>query len=339
MSRVTTFERLPFRLRTLGIVVLVAAVLIGVVFSAWKSIRPGYVGIVFDKALHQVTAGAREPGWVFINPFTEAIQEYPITIQTYSMLQQPAEGSTTGDDSIKVQSVEGQQLNLDVVIQYEVIKEEAGQLYQDWGGADIKTVEDRVVRQYTRSQVPIIASRYGWEDITSGQRDTINAELTQTLTEEFARRHFHLVAAAVREVHLPDTLQKALDAKIAAQQAAEQQKYQLQQAQTKAEQDVAQATGQANALKAQAEGEAQATLTRAQAQAEANRELAQSLTAELIAYQQLQRWDGKLPVFNAAPPPTVIPRATPTATPPASPTPTATSTPSSTVTPTKKPSG
>jgi hypothetical protein len=53
-----------------------------------------------------------------------------------------------------------------------------------------------------------------------------------------------------------------------------------------------------NALKAQAEGEAQATLTRAKAQSEANTQLAQSLTPELIRYQQLQRWDGKLPVFS-----------------------------------------
>src|SRR5262249_48556198 len=245
-----------------------------------------------------VTAGALEPGWAFINPFTQAIQQYPITIQTYSMVQKATEGQTTGDDSIKVQSNEGQQLNLDVVIQYQVIKEEAGQLYQDWGGADITTVQDQAVRQYTRSQVPVVASKYSWEEITSSKRAQVVDEIGQVLTAEFARRHLRLISFGVREVHLPDSLQKALDAKIQAQQAAEQQKYQLDQAKVKADQDVAQATGQANALKAQAEGEAQATLTRAKAQAEANRELAQSLTPELIRYQQLQRWDGKLPIFS-----------------------------------------
>jgi regulator of protease activity HflC (stomatin/prohibitin superfamily) len=301
MARVTACERAPRRRGTIGSIALVAAVLLGVVFSAWRSIRPGYVGIVFDKASHQVTTGAREPGWAFINPFTEAIQEYPITIQTYSMIQQDTEGSTAGDDSIKVQSKEGQQLNLDIVIQYQVIKDEAGQLYQDWGGADISIVEDRVVRQYTRSQVPVVASRYGWEEITSSKRDIINLELSQVLSGEFAKRHLRLLSVAAREVHLPAALQQALDAKIAAQQAAEQQQFQLQQAQVKAEQDVAEATGHANALKAQAEGEAQATLTRAKAQAEANRALAQSLTADLIDYQQIQRWDGKLPVYSGAP--------------------------------------
>ncbi|HEX9370295.1 MAG TPA: hypothetical protein VF897_04790, partial [Roseiflexaceae bacterium] len=125
-----------------------------------------------------------------------------------------------------------------------------------------------------------------------------NNEISKGLDTEFAKRHMRLISFAVREVHLPQSLQTALDQKIQAQQQAEQQKYQLQQAKVKADQDVAQATGQANALKAQAEGEAQATLTRAQAQAEANKLLSQSLTPELIRYQQLQRWDGKLPVFS-----------------------------------------
>ena len=81
---------------------------------------PGYVGIVFDKANHNVTTGALDPGWAFINPFTQAIQEYPVTIQTYQMVQKGSEGQIRGDDSIKIQSNEGQQINLDVVIQYQV---------------------------------------------------------------------------------------------------------------------------------------------------------------------------------------------------------------------------
>ena len=107
-----------------------------------------------------------------------------------------------------------------------------------------------------------------------------------------------LLSFGIREVHLPESLQQALNVKIQAQQQAEQQKYQLDQAKVKAEQDRVEAEGHANALKAQASGEAQATLIRAQAQSEANKQLAASLTSELIRYQQLQRWDGKLPIFQ-----------------------------------------
>ncbi len=285
-------------LTTLVIIGVIALVFIWLLTSAWRTISPGYVGIVFDKVSHQVTARAREPGWTFINPFTQAIQEYPITIQNYSMVQKGAEGTVSGDDSIKVQSSEGQQINLDVVIQYQVNREEAGALYQDWGGAPIETVEDRVVRQYTRSQVPVVAATYGWEEITASKRGELATKISTALKAEFALRHLKMISFGIREVHLPDSLQKALDIKIQAQQQAEQQKYQLDQAKVKAQQDQVEAEGHANALKAQASGEAQATLIRAQAQSEANKQLASSLTPELIRYQQLQRWDGRLPVFQ-----------------------------------------
>jgi len=288
------------RIVTLLVVAVVALILLGLTFSAWRSIRPGYVGIVFDKANHNVTTGALDPGWAFINPFTQAIQEYPVTIQTYQMVQKGSEGTVRGDDSIKIQSNEGQQINLDVVIQYQVEKAKASQLYVDWGGAPIETVEDGVVRQYTRSQVPVVVAQFGWEEITSTKRGEVVTQITDRLRGEFDKRHLNLVSFGIREVHLPQSLQEALNQKIQAQQAAEQQKYQLAQAQVKAQQDVAQATGQANAVKAQAEGDAQATLTKAKAQAEANDLLAKSITPSLIQYEQLRRWDGKLPLFTGS---------------------------------------
>jgi len=286
------------RLLSFLLAAALAVALLVIVFSAWRSIHPGYVGIVFDKANHKVTTGALDPGWAFINPFTEAIQEYPVTIRTYAMVQNSTEGAVQGDDSIKIQSDEGQQINLDVVIQYQVDKTQASQLYVDWGGAPIDVVEDGVVRQYTRSQVPVVAAKYGWEEITSTKRGDVVKEITQILSDEFQKRHLTLVSFGVREVHLPDSLQAALNQKITAQQAAEQQKYMLQQAEVKAQQDVAQATGQANAVKAQAEGDAQAILTKAKAQAVANDLLAKSVTPALIQYKQLDRWDGRLPLFT-----------------------------------------
>jgi regulator of protease activity HflC (stomatin/prohibitin superfamily) len=294
--------RFAARLGLIIVVLIVAIVLLGFTFTAWQSIRPGYVGIVFDKINHKVTTGALDPGWAFINPFTQAIQEYPVTIQTYQMVQSSDEGSVRGDDSIKVQSSEGQQINLDVVIQYQVEKSKANLLYTDWGGAPLKVVEDGVVRQYTRSQVPVVASRYTWEEITSAKRAEMTNDITTALTTEFDRRHLTLVSFGIREVHLPQALQDSLNQKIKAQQAAEQQTYMLEQAKVKAQQDVAQATGLASAAVAQAEGDAKATLTKAQAQAQANDLLSKSVTQPLIQYEQLQRWDGRLPLFTGGGP-------------------------------------
>jgi len=283
LSKLKTLRgKVAARVSVLSLVAIIGVFLVALLVASWRTIQTGNVGIVFDKSVHQIKATPLKPGWALVNPFTQHVQEYPVTIQTYSMLYQGVEG----DDSIKVQSREGQQVNLDVVIQYRVRSDEVVVLYQDWGGANLSVVEERVVRQYTRSLVPAIASRYNWEEITSGKRDELSEQIREALTEEFFRRHLELISFGIREVHLPASLQKALNNKIQAQQEAEQQKYQLDQEKVKAEQ-----------ARVKAEGEANAMRIRAEAEADANNLLARSLTPDLIHYEQLKRWDGRLPMF------------------------------------------
>ncbi len=276
---------------------LVAAAGLSLAFAAWRTIEPGFVGIVFNKADRRVT-NTLDPGWVFINPFTETVTRYPISVQTLVMVQEIEEGKIARDDSVKVGSREGQTMNADVSVQYSVEKANAARLYETWAGAPIERIEDNLVRQVTRSALNDVSSQYGWEEIYGEKRieytNKVAAEITRRLAEKFVK--FELLN--LRGWHLPENLQAALEQKITAQQAAEQQEFALKQAQIKAQQDQVQAEGEANAERARAEGQAAATKIRALAQAEANKELSQSLTADLLRYEQLQRWDGKLPVFN-----------------------------------------
>jgi regulator of protease activity HflC (stomatin/prohibitin superfamily) len=282
---------------SLGIAALIALVALGLVFSAWRTIEPGYVGIVFDKASRRVT-NTLDPGWVFINPFTQSITKYPVGVQTLVMVQLEQEGEVRGDDSVKVGSREGQTMHADVSVQYSVSSDQAANLYRTWAGAPIDVIRDNLVRQVTRSALNDIASQYGWEEIYGEKRIEYTQKVSAELERRFGEKFVKFESLNLRGWHLPDNLQAALDQKIAAQQAAEQQSFALKQAQIKAQQDKVAAEGQANALREQAQGEADATRIRAEAQAEANRMLSQSLTPDLIRYQQLQRWDGKLPVFS-----------------------------------------
>ena len=116
-----------------GIFSLAAAALIAVIgllllFMAWRTIEPGYVGIVFDKASHRVSNTA-DPGWTFVNPFTQSITKYPVSLQTLTMVQNNPEGRVQGDDSVKIGSLEGQTMNADVSVQYSVERTKAAELY------------------------------------------------------------------------------------------------------------------------------------------------------------------------------------------------------------------
>jgi regulator of protease activity HflC (stomatin/prohibitin superfamily) len=296
----TTSRRSPSG-RTIGSLLIAAAVAIGalvLLLMSWRTIPPGYVGIEFNKATNKVTTGALNPGWTLINPFTSAIQQYPITIQTYVMVQSGSEGQQSGDDSVKIQSKEAQQLNLDVAVQFRVDKDHASDLYSAWGGQSIDIIQEQVVRQQTRSALANLAGSYGWEEISGSKRSELAAKVAEQLKGEFERRFLILEGFVIREVHLPDNLKAALDNKITAQQAAERQRYELEQAQIKAEQDKVVAQGQANAQRETAQGDADSTLIRAKAQADANKLLSQSINDSLIRYQMMLRWDGKLPVFT-----------------------------------------
>ena len=296
--------RLPSGRALVGTFSLAAAVLAALIallllFMSWRTIEPGYVGIVFDKASRRVT-NTLDPGWVFINPFTQSITRYPVGVQTLVMVQRANEGEAQGEDSVLVGSREGQTMRADVSVQYSVERDQAARLYQTWAGVPIERIEENLVRQVTRSALNDIASQYGWEEIYGEKRIEYTQKVAQEMARRFAEKWVKFESLNLRGWHLPENLQKALEQKIAAQQAAEQQNFALKQAQIKAEQDKVQAQGEANALRARAQGEADATKIRAQAQAEANKQLSQSLTSDLIRYQQLQKWDGKLPVFSGA---------------------------------------
>lgn len=281
----------------LGIGALVSLAVLGLIFASWKTVDPGYVGIVFDKVKRDVSSTAR-PGWTFINPFSESITRYPVSVQTLTMVQKANEGQDTGDDSVKVGTKEGQTMNADVSVNYSVAIDQASQLYTAWAGAPITVIESNFVRQIVRAALNDVASKYGWEEIYGERRVEYTQEVSKVMTERLAAKYIKFESLNLRGWFLPQNLQTALDAKITAQQQAAQQSFQLEQARIKATQDQVAAEGQANALRAQAQGEADAISIRAKAQADANKQLAETLTPALIQSQQLQKWDGKLPLFS-----------------------------------------
>lgn len=304
MTTITNARQVPGSRGFVGIFTLAAAALAAILvllglFAAWRTVEPGYVGIVFDKASRQVK-GVAEPGWIFINPFTQSITRYPISLQTLTMVRTSQEGKVQGDDSVKVGTREGQTMNADVSVQYSVDRTTAAQLYTTWAGAPIDKIEENLVRQVTRGALSDVASQFGWDEIYGAKRPEYVKQVSEIIKQRFTEKYIRFEALNLRGWYLPDNLQKALDAKIAAQQAAEQQAFALKQAQVKAEQDKVQAVGEANAVRERAKGQADATKIQADAQASANKALSQSLTPDLIRYQQLQRWDGKLPVFSGS---------------------------------------
>lgn len=289
--------------------VLIIALL--VVFSAsFVNIRPGYVGVLFDAQAHQVTAGFLQPGFGFKVPLIQIVQEYPVGTQVLTMIAKETEGRVQGDDSVKAQSIEGQDIFIDVTIKYHVIQEQAGKLYTKWQGRDIKYIEDNAVRRAARSVIPIIAGKMPVIGIYGNERDTLEKNSLALLKEELAKDYLDLEAVQIGEVHISAALKTSLEQKVAAQQAAEQAKFALDKAETEAKTAAAVAKGKADARAAEAKGESdyaailskgKADARRIEADAEAfyNSTVAKSLTPELVQLKAIEKLADKISIVLA----------------------------------------
>jgi regulator of protease activity HflC (stomatin/prohibitin superfamily) len=88
--------------------------------------------------------------------------------------------------------------------------------------------------------------------------------------------------------HFPQNVIAALNAKIEASQRAQQRENELREAEAEAKKQIA-----------KAEGQARCGIVQAESESEANNLLSQSITQELIQWQAVQKWDGKLPTVTS----------------------------------------
>ena len=98
---------------TVGIVVFA----LGIVFSAFKIIEPGKVGVqvLFGKVQDEVL----ESGLHFINPLVE-VTTFSIQTENYTMSAKSAEGQVEGDDAIRVLSSDGLEVTIDLSVLYKI---------------------------------------------------------------------------------------------------------------------------------------------------------------------------------------------------------------------------
>jgi regulator of protease activity HflC (stomatin/prohibitin superfamily) len=141
-------------------------------------------------------------------------------------------------------------------------------------------------------------AHYNAEALVSG-RSELSQKIQEDLTTRLANYNIIVVSASIEDMDFTDAFTNAVEAK----QVAEQNKL---KAQTEAEQRVIEAEAAAKIKQVDAEAAATAKKTaadaeayeigvKATAEAEANKQLASSITQQLIDYKYYEAWDGKLP--------------------------------------------
>lgn len=245
-------------------------------------VGPGYVGIKVNQAGTDrgVESYPLKTGWVFYNPITEDVYEYPTYIQSHQFKDESA---------IQFQSSEGTVLKAPVVISYSMKAESVPKLFVKFR-KDADSLSNGYIYQQIKNAFTGAANGFKTIELFTKQGEfmaEVQKHLVTKLGDDFVFDTVSLAGA----IEAPDNIKEALDAVIRAQQLAAQADAKVKQAEAEGRQAVATAEAQATVAKAQAE----AVLTRAKAEAEANREVSNSISGNLIQLRAVEKWDGAMP--------------------------------------------
>jgi len=205
-----------------------------------------------------------------------------------------------------------QEVTISYTLNYQINKNNAQTLYKTVGVAYC----DTVILPNIAEAVKVVTARYTAEELV-GSRAELATAIEEVLTLQLESYNIELVSAAIEDMDFTDAFTNAVEAKqVAAQnklqaEIEQQQKVMEQEAAAKIAKIQAEAEAEAAKIKADADAEvakikAEAELevekTKADAkkysgekEAEANKALSESITDELLEYQYIQQWDGKLP--------------------------------------------
>ena len=260
-----------------------------ITLASCSKVPAGNVGIKF-----YLLGGAKgvdyeelSPGryWIGIN---EELYLFPTFMQNYVWTRDSKEGSLN-DESFNFQDRQGLELNADVGIQYHIEPSKVPDIFQKYKRG-IEEITDVFLRNMVRDALVKRSSRLDVQHIYGeGKSELMDNVLADVKAECDELGIIVDKLFWIGRIKVPPTVKSAIDAKIKATQVAEQRENELREAVAAARKKVA-----------LAEGSAKSTLTKAKAQAEANRLLNASITSNLIEYEKIKKWDGKLPHVSGA---------------------------------------
>ena len=177
-------------------------------------------------------------------------------------------------------SADLQQVTTTIAVNYRIVPEAAGDIYKTLR----QEFEFRVIKPNIEESIKAATAMFQAEELIT-KRELVKAKVKEILTERVREYNIEILAVYIIDFQFSTEFQRAIEAKVTAEQSALEAKNKLEQIRHEAQQQVIQAEAAANA-----------TIMTATAEAEAIRLVRESLTAEYLNYIAIQQWDGKLPL-------------------------------------------
>ncbi len=236
--------------------------------NSFTIVPAGYTGVVLT--LGEVSKTSYDSGFHLKIPFVQTVETMSNKIQVY---ETPA--SAVSRDLQTVSS--------NIAVNYRLVSSDSASMYEDVG-KDYKTV---LIAPVVQECMKSATAKYTAEQLIT-ERQAVGDEVKTALELKLKDYGIYIEKFNIVNFDFSDEFNNAIEAK----QVAEQNllKTETEQKQVKV---IAQTDADKKIITAKAEAEA--ILAQAQAQADANKLLEESLSDKVIAYEQIQRWDGVMP--------------------------------------------
>lgn len=291
-----------------GGILLALILIVGLVgaIMCLERVPAGYVGVVYNMN-GGVDGEILSQGWHIVAP-TKKVTTYSIGLEQ-SYLTSEEKGDSPQDESFNVPTSDGKTVKVNLEFSYRFDEERVAQTFVTFKGKSGETVKDTFIKPKIVAWTQEVTANYPVTDLFGDQRTTINAELDRYLKEKFDQYGILIDTVNFTNIEVDQETQEAIQRKVTAQQELELANIEARTAKVQAEKDAEVAriaaeqqktVAEINAEKAiiEANAKAEALKIAAEAEAEANREIAASLTPELIEKIKMEQWDGKMPTVT-----------------------------------------
>jgi prohibitin 1 len=224
-------------------------------FNSFVVINPGEAGVV--SILGKAADGVLLEGIHFKPPLAGKVDIYDLTVQKFEV---PAQSSTK----------DLQDLTASFAINFRLDPLQVVNIRRTQG--TLQNIVSKIIAPQTQESFKIAAARRTVEESIT-KRDELKQDFDLALSNRLEKYGIIILDTSVVDLDFSPEFSKAVEEKQIAEQRAQRAVYVAQEAQQ----------------------EAEATINRAKGQAEAQRLLRETLTAELLQKQAIDKWDGKFP--------------------------------------------
>ena len=236
--------------------------------NAFTIVPAGHTGVVLT--LGEVSSTPLSEGFHVKAPFIQTVEKMSNKIQVYQ-----TDASAVSRDLQTVKST--------IAVNYRLVSDMTPKMYKDTGMEYETILMMPVVQECMKSAT----AKYNAEQLIT-ERESVSNEVKASLDEKLNGYGIYIEKFNIVNFDFSKEFNEAIEAKQVAEQNLLKTKTEQEQAKVVAKTEAEKKVIAANA-------EAEAILAQANAQAEANKLLEESLSSKVIAYEQIQKWNGVMP--------------------------------------------